>query len=280
MSNRNSERRASERHTMNVLTEYLKEREGLNLKDRKEFDPPDPDFIVRVKEESIGVDVTDFSTQGDWFKSNGDVDTALERGRQIFRDNGGPALYVRVYFSREPERRNQAIKIGKRLAHVVKIMLGHNIMDSRDYNEDLFFALFSEERFLDYVSDIHFDWSVDGKDELWDSPRCAWGPTVVSVEEVQKIIDKKNKKLAGYRRNCESVWLAIDNRLEAGFYAISDEAMQFSYRHDFDRIFWIEMRGGNPISRNEPILPAIRKNMPKSRTDVFQVYELRIENEN
>ena len=35
------------------------------------------------------------------------------------------------------------------------------------------------------------------------------------------------------------------------------------------------MRGGNPISRNEPILPAIRENMPKSRTDVFQVYELR-----
>lgn len=264
MSNRNSERRASERHTMNVLTEYLKEREGLNLKDRKELDPPNPDFIVRVKGESIGVDVTDFSTQGDWFKSNGDVDTALERGRQIFRDNGGPALYVRVYFSREPETRNQAIKIGKRLAYVVKIMLGHNIMDSRDYNEDLFFALFSEERFLDYVSDIRFDWSVDGKDELWDSPRCAWGPTTVSVKEVQKIIDKKNKKLAGYRRNCESVWLAIDNRLEAGFYAISDEAKQFSYTHGFDRIFWVEMGGANP----------------KSLTGIFKVYELRMENEN
>ena len=77
MSNRNSERRASERHTMNVLTEYLKEREGLNLKDRKEFDPPDPDFIVRVEEESIGVEVTDFSTQGDRFESNSFLDKAL-----------------------------------------------------------------------------------------------------------------------------------------------------------------------------------------------------------
>ena len=128
---------------------------------------------------------------------------------------------------------------------------------------------------MGYPSLIHFDWSVDGKDELWNSPRGAWGPTTVSVEEVQKIIDKKNTKLAGYRRNCRRVWLTIDNRLETGFYAISDEARQFRYRHGFDRIFWIEMRGGNPISRNEPILPAIRENMPKSRTDVFQVYELR-----
>ena len=40
-------------------------------------------------------------------------------------------------------------------------------------------------------------------------------PQLLSVEEVQKIIDKKNTKLAGYRRNCRRVWLAIDNRLRS-----------------------------------------------------------------
>ena len=264
----------SERLAMAILIGNLKEKEGLNLELIQKSERPD--FLIKIEGETIGVDVINFFTHGDWFKSNGDIDTALERGRQIFRDNGGPVLDVRVCFAREPETRKQAIKIGKRLAHVVKIMLGHNIMDSSDYNEDLFFALFSEEGFLDYVSNIHFDPSMDGEEGLWYSSGSADWVTPVSVKEVQKVIGSKIEKLSSYRKNCKSVWLAIHNRLEAGFYTISDEAKQFSYRHDFDRIFWIEMGGGNPISLNQPILPAIRENMPKSRTDVFKVYELRM----
>ena len=83
----------SERHVMDRLTEELKEKEGLNLKDRKELDPPNPDFLVKVKEETIGVEVRRFSTQGDRFKANGFLDTALDHGKQIFCDNGGPANY-------------------------------------------------------------------------------------------------------------------------------------------------------------------------------------------
>ena len=131
----------------------------------------------------------------------------------------------------------------------------------------------------DYASNIHLKRSVDGEDELWQSPRAGWVASV-SVEEVQKIIENKNGKLVGYRKNCKSVWLAIHNRLEAGFYEISDETKQFSYTHGFDRIFWIEMRNGNPISLSDPILPAIKENMPKSRTDVFKVYELRMDSGN
>lgn len=233
--------KVSERHTMDILTEYVKEKEGLDLRHRKESERPD--FLINIKRETIGVDATDFSTYGDWFKSNGDVDTALERGRRVFRDNGGPALDVRVYFAREPETGKQAIKIGKHLAHVVKIMLGHNITDSEDYNEDLFFAVFSEEEFLDYVSHIHFTPSIDGQEAAWYRSSSAGWVASVSVEEVQHVIDKKNKKLADYRKNCKSVWLAIHNSMKAGFYAISDEAVRFSYKHDFDRIFWVDWIG-------------------------------------
>ena len=263
----------SERLAMAILIGNLKEKEGLNLELIQKSEHPD--FLIKIKEDIIGVDVTDFSTSGNQFKSNGDVDKALKHGKQIFRDNGGPALDVRVYFSREPESRKQATKIGKRLAHIVEIMLEHNMMDSRDYSEECFFDLFSEDGFLDYVSNIDFNPSIDGEKELWCRSSSAGWVASVSVEEIQHVIDKKNKKLADYRKNCKSVWLAIHNRLEAGFYTISDEAIQFSYRHDFDRIFWIEMGRGNPIALDEPILPAIRENMPKSRTDVFKVYELR-----
>ena len=238
MSNRNSERRASERHTMNVLTEYLKEREGLNLKDRKEFDPPDPDFIVRVKEENIGVEVTNFSTNGDQFESNGFLDKVLKFGKQIFRGNGGPALHVSVHFSNQP-RNCQAEDLGKRLASVVQIMLEDNVTDTCAYSREDLDVLFSKYELLDYVSAISV-YSIVEEGELWQSPRSDWGPTTVSAEDLQKIIDEKNKKLVGYRRNCESVWLAIDNRLEAGFYAISDEAMQFSYRHDLIESFGLK----------------------------------------
>ena len=266
----------AERLVMDILTEDLKEKEGLNLKDRKELDPPNPDFLVKVNEETIGVEVRRFSVQGDQFKSNGDVDTALDRGKDIFHQfhkKDRSALYVRVYFSREPETTNQAKDIGEGLAHVVQTMYDKKIMDSNVGRDE---DLFSEHGLFDNVSRIHFDWSVDGKDELWDSHRYAWGPTTVSAEDIQKIINRKNKNLSGYRKTCNNVWLAIHNRSEAGFYEISDEAKQFSYTRGFDRIFWIEISKRNSITLNGPILPAIRENMPKSRTDVFQVYELRM----
>ena len=265
----------AERLVMDILTEELKEKEGLNLKDRKELDPPNPDFLVKVKEETIGVEVRRFSTQGDRFEANGFLDTALDHGKQIFRGNGGPALDVSVQFSSQP-RNCRAEDIGKRLACVVQIMFGHNVMDTCAYSREGLFALFSEHGLLDYVSNIHFERSIDGEEGLWYSSSSAGWVVPVSVEEVQKVIEKKNKRLAGYRKNCNNVWLAIHNRSEAGFYEISDEAKQFSYTRGFDRIFWIELRNGNPISLNDPILPAIRENMPKSRTDVFQVYELRM----
>ena len=269
----------AEWHIMETLIEDLKEK-GLNREDTTKSNPPDPDFLIKVKEETIGVEVTQFSAQDNQFKSNGDVDTALDRGKEIFHKfykGNCPALYVRVYFFREPEKADQAKDIGEGLAHVVQTMYNKKIMDSNAGRDE---DLFCGHGLLDNVSRIHFDWSVDGKDELWDSPRYAWGPTTVSAEDIQEIINKKNKKLSGYRKNCKSMWLAIYNCLEAGFYGISDEAIQFSYTRGFDRIFWVEMGRGNPISLNDPILPAIRENMPKSRTDVFKVYELRMVSEN
>ena len=257
-------------HVIDILTEYLKEKEGLDLKPIEESESPD--FLIQVKEETIGVEVTRFSTQGDQFELNSLVDKALEHGRQEFRDNGGPALYVSVHFSCEPETTNQAKDIGKRLARVVQIMLEHNLMDS---SANIHEVLFSEHRLLDYVSHLSFLWSVDGKDELWQSSRSGWVASISSTD-IQKIIERKNKKLPSFYKNCKSVWLVIYNCIEAGFYAISNEAKQFIYSHGFDRIFWIELRNGNPISLNDSILPAIRENMPKSRTDVFQVYELRM----
>ena len=156
-------------HVIDILTEDLKEKEGLDLKPIEESESPD--FLIQVKEETIGVEVTRFSTQGDQFELNSLVDKALEHGRQEFRDNGGPALYVSVHFSCEPETTNQAKDIGKRLARVVQIMLEHNLMDSSANSHEV---LFCEHRLLDYVSYLNFLWSVDGKDELWQSPRSGW----------------------------------------------------------------------------------------------------------
>jgi hypothetical protein len=135
-------------HVIDILTEDLKEKEGLDLKRIRESESPD--FLIPVKEETIGVEVRRFSTQGDRFKANGFLDTALDHGKQIFCDNGGPALDVSVQFSNQP-RNCQAEDIGKRLARVVQIMLEHNVMDTRAYSREGLFALFSEHGLLDYI---------------------------------------------------------------------------------------------------------------------------------
>lgn len=225
----------AEWHTMNIIIEDLKEQEGLSLEHIQKSDPPAPDFLIEVKADTIGVEVTRFSAQGDQFESNSLVDRALECGRQVFRDNGGPALYVSLHFSREPETKRQADSIGKNLARIVRFMYDRKIMENDAGCDE---TLFDNHGLLDYVSAIRV-YSVDVEDEPWKSPRVGWVASV-SAEEVQKVIDEKNEKLSDYRKNCKSVWLAIHNCLEAGFYELSDEAMQFNYRHDFERIFWID----------------------------------------
>ena len=154
-------------HTMNILIEDLNEKEGLNLEHVKKLKPPDPDFSVEVKRETIGIEVTRFSAQGNQFESNSLVDRVLECGRQIFRDKGGPALYVSVHFSSEPRTKHQAKDLGKRLARVVQIMLEHKVKDSSAYSSEALCALFSEHDLLDNISDIYFENSIDGKNELW-----------------------------------------------------------------------------------------------------------------
>ena len=231
----------SEELAVRIITDYLKEEKNLQIKNDRHLtkgeDPPD--YYFEIGDHRIGCEVTRFSTQGNQFEANSLIDIALEQGRKEFRDSGGPALYVSVHFSRKPETKRQAKDIGKHLAHVVQIMLEHKVKDSRVYSYEFLFTLFSEHELLYNVSNIYFVDSVDGEDELWKTPRAGWVVSV-SAEEVQKIIEGKEEELSDYRKNYNSVWLVVHNCLEAGFYEIADEAKQFSYKHGFDRIFWID----------------------------------------
>lgn len=149
----------------------------------------------------MGVEVTLFSVRGDQFESNRLVDVALEHGRKEFRNSGGPALYVSVHFSRESETKCQADSIGKGLAHIVQVRCGKKVMDSNAGRDEI---LFSKHGLLDNVSHISFLWSVDGRDELWQSLKSGWAASVTS-EDIQKIIERKNEKLPNYRKNCKGV---------------------------------------------------------------------------
>ena len=241
----------SEEYAFGRITDYLKEEENIEIKKdrkltRKEGGEP-PDYYFEIGDHKIGCEVIRFSAQGDQFKANGNINIALEQGRKEFRDSGGPALYARFFFDRAaPEGKHQARSVGKKLARIVRIMCDKNMVEI-DVGHDE--PLFDKHGLLNYVSTIRVN-RLGEEGELWTSVGAEWAASV-SAEEVEKIIECKEEKLSDRRKNYDSVWLLIHNDSDAGYYKIADKAKQFSYKHSFERIFWIEdhkvyeLRGGS-----------------------------------
>ena len=226
----------SEELAVRIITDHLNI-EIKNVSPLTQGEDP-PDYYFEIGDHKIGCEVIRFSAEGDQFKANGNINIALEQGRKDFRDSGGPALYARFFFDRAaPEKKCQARGLGKKLARIVQIMCDKKIIEI-DAGCDDNDILFDEHGLLDYVSTIRVD-PVDEEGECWTNVGAGWAASV-SAEEVQKIIEGKEKKLSDRRKNYNSVWLVIHNCFEAGFYKIADEAKQFSYKHVFDRIFWID----------------------------------------
>ena len=241
----------SEECAFGRITDYLKEEENIEIKKdrkltRKEGGEP-PDYYFEVEDRKIGCEVTRCSVQGDQFKKHGDIEIALKQGRKEFRDRGGPALWARFHFGpAAPEGKHQARSVGKKLARIVRIMCDKNMVEIDAVDHD---SLFDEHGLLGYVSTISVS-PVDEECELWTYVGAGWAVSV-SAKQVEKIIECKEEKLSDRRKNYDGVWLLIHNDLDAGYYKIADEAKQFSYKHNFERIFWIEdlkvyeLRGGS-----------------------------------
>lgn len=162
----------------------------------------------------------------------------VEEARTLFEEQGGPPLYVYVYFNERPIRKTDLRVIAERLATVVARIAptapgAQREVEAWSYNRT------ARETIPDQVEELWIIKPSRGDSvSLWGVPRGGAVPELTR-ERIQEVIDGKGAKLAAYRRACDEVWLvlvadgcspATDLRLPPNF----TEAFTFA----FERVFY------------------------------------------
>lgn len=163
---------------------------------------------------------------------------AVEQAGRQFRSNGGPALYLTVFFV--PDRdlsKQRAYELGPILAHAVaSTPLPSSVRDA-SVRVDL--ALLQPE-----IASISIHGSVSATDELWYPAIAGW---VAPIERthIDTEIARKAIVLPSIRSRCESAWLLIvnDGFRDSAPCELTADARTFGFQSPFDRTLWLDSPG-------------------------------------
>jgi hypothetical protein len=203
-----------------------------------------PDFLIENSAGKFGIELTQLYRN--------DSDTALppqateslrkqivDRAHGLYKEAGGPPLWVTVYFSLVSELRKSLVpELANRIADLVAATpVG---IDSRIELE----ADGDVPDFPDEIDSIHIRRLPILTEGFWNTWSVGFIPTY-GPDQLQKIIDKKEKNISSYLDRCEAIWLVI----VVGGFAISstvnfgDDVYNQSYTSAFDRVFVFENAG-------------------------------------
>jgi len=92
--------------------------------------------------------------------------------------------------------------------------------------------------FPEEVDTIHIRRLPSAVRGFWNAPNSGWLPDC-SSEQIQAVIDKKNKRVIDYRQHCTSIWLVIviDGFRISSSFNLPRKIRNHHYRSDFDRTF-------------------------------------------
>ena len=68
------------------------------------------------------------------------------------------------------------------------------------------------------------------------------GPEEITKDLIQRIIDKKEPKVSGYKKSCKEVWLLIyEYRYAATWLNNTELVLNMSFKSSFDRVFYMTL---------------------------------------
>jgi hypothetical protein len=222
------------------LDRFLK-KEGLSTDFHPEY-VEKPDFIITIDGIRIGVEVTEFFFSdvipGAGHKFQIDRENAIEKARQRFCANGGPALSVVPVFNDFPKpmgpKGNREIEdFAKRLERAV----WRNGWPDEPPRSQVFRGGHTLPE-LDY-------YTVRACREGTDGPWCRAGPThqeVLEAHHIQSALDRKACKYHSYIGDFNEVWLVIytEGGLRDVPHEIGKDARNNVYDFPFDGAYWFD----------------------------------------
>ena len=207
-----------------------------------------PDFLVPVAGETIGIEVTSFYfPEPDASQPHqarvGMQRISVEQARREFRSQGGPALYVTVFFV--PDRslsKPRAYELGPILARAIAAMAVPTSIHEPAIHVDI-------ELLPPEVASISVYGSVDATDELWYPAIAGW-VAPIERDHVAAEIARKAKQLPTIRRKCATAWLLIVNDGFRGgaMCELSADLGLLPFNSPFDRTLWLDHPGVYDLS--------------------------------
>jgi hypothetical protein len=201
----------------------------------------EPDFLVNASGVSFGIELTDLYRTDSDNKLPRQASESLrkqivERAKKLYDESHGPELWVSVYFSAfESLSKSRVPDIANHLVTIVRaadVEVDGNVQVEADWDT----SDFPEE-----INSIHIRRLSLLTKGFWNAPDAAFIPDC-EPDQIQEIIDKKNKRITSYRNRCDVVWLLIvvDGFALSATVNFTESVRNHSFASSFDRVFIFE----------------------------------------
>jgi hypothetical protein len=207
---------AKKQHERFLLDRFL-ELQGISPASIEPLDPPD--FLIDLEGRKVGIEVTELFIRSNKSEPHPQpeeepllqaaesiTNLIVSKARKIYFDAGNPPVLSKIWFSdRITLDRKKGDQIAELIAHQIQIMSLQNSQavawrSSEDENE--------ERSLSESVAIIHTSRVPELRFARWTVARPGLVATL-TPKHLQEVIDKKAKKINGYKKVAEEIWLLI-----------------------------------------------------------------------
>ncbi|RZJ57388.1 MAG: hypothetical protein EOO55_03515 [Hymenobacter sp.] len=208
--------------------------------------PPLPDAIIQLATRRIGIEITTLVVKEYLMQMDSNQEAILSEAQKIFEQQHQLPLHVAVSFNDEASwKKRDCEQVSGFLADAVSQL----VLNSKALlHHQTQFDIVSEEIDHTYINRISVFYLEQLTVPCWSRLGSFWVPNA-PIEEVQKIIRKKNQRVNGYVSGCDEAWLLILETGAPSSYFSNFEELQL---HTFDSGFTKTMIGR--VSKGELLI--------------------------
>jgi hypothetical protein len=228
-----------------LLDRFLEHR-GISPTNIKQPDPPDPDFLIDIDGRKVGIELTRVFVRPDKHprpvkeplpqEVESITNWIVSRARKIYFDAECPPVLARIVFSNR-------ITLDKKKGDQIAKLIAGRIQRMGIQNSQVIWRSSEGEREEALLSKSVVSIYAHGVAKLhlarWIVARAGFVHTL-TAKHLQDRIDSKAKKINGYKKNTEEIWLLIvaDRTLPSQKFMLSPSFPLDSLSSRFARTFY------------------------------------------
>ena len=243
-----------EKLAVKIITDHLKEEKNIEIKNARHLtqdgeDPPD--YYFEIGDHKIGCEIRHFDATKQLAQEEGDRCRTIKNIQQGIQEKGIRPLAFSIDFIKPPKGKKNAEKIAKKIVNIITTMHNESIKRSQIYerkNPEKYYRLFIQNNISSidiFDRDPPDGANIDEKYPYMYNIRTRPYKTI-KAEDMQAVIDKKDKDIPKYKDRCDQKWLIITNYETIDYFTLKGAAKETQYKCSFDKVLYIQMSWINP----------------------------------